>query len=1153
MGTASCVAVGTAVLGFAPLGALAQDDVDEIENVDDIDNATPDDSDVIVVTGVRSSLKSAQDIKRNADTIVDSITATDIGSFPDKSVAEALQRVAGVTVSRFAASGDTAHFSAEPSGVIVRGLQQVRSEFNGRDSFSANSSRGLSFGDVSPELMGGVDTYKNQMAELIEGGIAGTVNLRTRTPFDQPGQLISISGSANYNDLAESVTPEVSGLYSNRFETSIGEFGILANVAYSKVNTRTEGVQLYRMWLAEDVFQDGLTYLPERHILRDNEYDRERTGVALAGQWQDNDRKWLATLQYNRSEYQNAWEEYVLEAAYGADISYSRALDYTVTPGEAIARYDTIPQALLGTNLTFDEDGFLQTGTLVGDNTSWTGNPDPNAGDWTGYFALLDSGEPLFTQCYNWQGCYGQYSTDRGENPVSPLSQRGARFGTRTRSNNNKNVTQDIGFNLKYAPTDRLRFNFDAQWIDASVDNYDIEIAFETYAQQAVDYTGDLPVLTLETPPNMGVTNGYLERPDSYRYQYVMDHIEESTGEEYAFRGDAEYDIDNGWLSSIKVGTRYANRQQDIQNSAYNWQSMGAATWQARGHIYNINRFDPPADFGNYAARRPLPDGSTVDGPPGINFNGYPDTLDRRLWDGGFFGGGLLNGANAFMFFDMDVAQDKEQLAGALGASALGFDIAGAGWDPICSNTGDRIDEVAGTCYTPAELANVEEETYAGYAQLNFGGSEAQLFGVPFSGNIGVRYVHTINSSSGGIDLPQLGNDLFQDLDLSGTIEPDERAVDNVICVPNPPREVTGPDGEPTGEVLPPEIPFSNGCYLSEDDIRFSLGGSSLTTAEAKHDHWLPSANIKFDLTDEFILRFAASRAMSRPDFGQLRNYASIGVSLPSNEGDPSYITDENGEIIGIDPIYTASGQNPYLEPVTADQFDVSFEWYFSDVGSFTLAGFYKKFHDYIQTDRYNREVTVNGITRTVDTRGPINGDGASIKGFEVAYQTFFDFLPTPLDGFGVQANYSYIDNSGIQNTQPAATAGEGTEQFSGGTYETGALEGLSEHAYNLVGLYEKGPFAARLAYNWRSEYLVTVVDCCVAYPVWNDDQGLLDGSLRYRLNDNFELSLSAQNLLNTKTKTRQQVTDLSEGALLLPTGYFQNDRRYTLGLRTKF
>ncbi len=102
------------------------------------------------------------------------MTATDIGSFPDKSVAEALQRVAGITVSRLQSNDDSTHFSAEPAGVLIRGLTFVRTEFNGRDSFSADGYRGLNFNDISPELMAGVDVYKNQTAEMIEGGIAGS-------------------------------------------------------------------------------------------------------------------------------------------------------------------------------------------------------------------------------------------------------------------------------------------------------------------------------------------------------------------------------------------------------------------------------------------------------------------------------------------------------------------------------------------------------------------------------------------------------------------------------------------------------------------------------------------------------------------------------------------------------------------------------------------------------------------------------------------------------------------------------------------------------------------------------------------------------------------------------------------------------------------
>ncbi len=142
------------------------------------DTAAPD----IVVTGFRQSLSTAQGIKRNSDVIVDSVTAEDIGALPDRSVTETLQRIPGVSINRFAAGVDPDHFSVEGSGVVVRGLTYVRSEFNGRDAFSAGNSGGLSFADVPSELLGGVDVFKSPSADRIEGGIAGVVNLRTRVP-----------------------------------------------------------------------------------------------------------------------------------------------------------------------------------------------------------------------------------------------------------------------------------------------------------------------------------------------------------------------------------------------------------------------------------------------------------------------------------------------------------------------------------------------------------------------------------------------------------------------------------------------------------------------------------------------------------------------------------------------------------------------------------------------------------------------------------------------------------------------------------------------------------------------------------------------------------------------------------------------------------
>ena len=195
-------------------------------------------------------------------------------------------------------------------------------------------------------------------------------------------------------------------------------------------------------------------------------------------------------------------------------------------------------------------------------------------------------------------------------------------------------------------------------------------------------------------------------------------------------------------------------------------------------------------------------------------------------------------------------------------------------------------------------------------------------------------------------------------------------------------------------------------------------------------------------------------------------------------------------------------------------------------------------------------------MTKTVQVSGPANGKGAKIEGFEVAYNRFFDFLPKPLDGFGVQTNFTYLKNKGVPNSNLTTNF-----PVAGGVavpaLNPGSLEGLSKYSFNVVGLYEKPnfPLAFRLAYNWRSKYLITASDCCVGLPVWQSAAGYLDGSVRYSINDQFELSLEGSNLLNTQTKTLQQLTDETspEGkTILVHNSWFRQDRRFTVGVRWK-
>ena len=1094
--SASVLALGVITAGLAPTMAMA---ADAAAAADTGTTAV----DELVVTGLRQSLATAQLTKRDSDTVVDSISAADIGAFPDKSLAEALQRVPGITVNRFAASDDTSHFSAEPSGVLVRGLSQVRNEFNGRDTFSANSSRGLGWGDISPELLAGVDVYKNQTAEMIEGGIAGTVNIRTRAPFDSPGRVIEANVRVNYGDITKQYTPDVSAILSDRWDTSIGEIGLMLNVAHSEVQTTSEGIQYGRMAVLQDIYGPGLKYIPSSVSNRITTYDRVRNGLVVGGQWQDHDHKFLLTTQYDRSTYENTWKEHGV-VSYPMDL-FAKDVRFVISP---TVNPEIAPLPAPGSTFSFDPSGNFENGVLTvlqcctasGGGNSWWGVQDmpsmpsglvvpPDQA--SSNIAVNSSGQAMLHPCYSWMG-------PTWPNGACAFPGRAPDVNAVTRFNHSRNMTEDGSIHLKWNPTDDLRVDFDVQRVHSTVKSYDVEVGQYSFANLSLDATGARPVMTLLDPTNINQSPGGLGNPNNYRYNHVMDHIEDSSGSETAARVDGEYQFHTSWLDSLKVGVRYADREQTVRYSTFNWGNI-ANDWNlesGQSAFWNIDNHTPSGAF-----------------------KGYPQGLiDVRTFGSSFFG----TAPRQFAFFNMDALA-------AGGANLLSYQNLGVGqdqWTPICNRAGTV------GCFLPAELNQVSEKTTAAYALLKFGGPALEFGGLKFSGNIGVRYVSTDDRANGSIQNP---------IPFNSNI---------TICVANPPPPPPAPAG----------LPNSIGCYLSAQELAFNSGGGENSTVSTTHHNWLPSFNLKVDLNDHWLVRFAASRAMSRPDFGLLKNYINIQTSLPnvSNPNDPRWIKDAAGNVTGVNPTYTADGYNPSLKPATADQFDLSLENYFGSVGYFSFTGFYKQFHDYIQYGTYNRDVTINNVTRSVLIRGPMNGDGARLAGFEVAYQRFFDFLPGIWSGLGIQANYTYIQNHGITNSNlkvasggaSGATPQPGTN---GTALQVSDLEGISKHTFNIVGMYEKGPVALRLAYNWRSSFLVTAVDCCTYLPEYTESQGFMDASIRYRLTDHVELSLEGTNLLNTQTVIKQQVTDSSAGGLLAPGAWFQNDRRFVFGVRFKY
>jgi TonB-dependent receptor len=267
---------------------------------------------------------------------------------------------------------------------------------------------------------------------------------------------------------------------------------------------------------------------------------------------------------------------------------------------------------------------------------------------------------------------------------------------------------------------------------------------------------------------------------------------------------------------------------------------------------------------------------------------------------------------------------------------------------------------------------------------------------------------------------------------------------------------------------------------------------------------WLPNASIRVHFTPQFQLRLSATQTRTRPTFAQLNPSATLG-SPPANcngAGDPFACARVGG------------GGNPFLKPFTSNNYDASLEYYFSRTGFISAAVFRRDLEGFIQ----NQEVRyVDPTLGPVIINGPVNTGKGRIDGVEVQFTTFFDFLPQWAQGFGVQANATYLD------------AKTGFPNGSGG-FQLDRILGVAKWTYNLVGMYERGGLSVRLSYNHRGSSIETRQDRGddlyfeTAHPA-----GRLDLSTSYAVTDNFTLFFDWTNMLNNPF--RQDLSSARAGA----------------------
>ncbi|MEM7638105.1 MAG: TonB-dependent receptor [Pseudomonadota bacterium] len=1045
---------------FGMPGVMAQEDVADDSAVENVSDNTTDEEarqDVIVVQGVRGALQTARNLKRDSDTFVDSITASDVSQLPDLSVAEALARVPGVVTQRFELGGSDGDFpSPEGSGNIIRGLQYVRSEFNGRDAFSANGGRALEWASIPPELIGAVDVFKNQSADMIEGGISGVVNLRTLEPFDRDGLVAVAIADGTYTDLAEEWSPGFSAVLGNRWDTDNGEFGLLGSFSTSTLNSEIHGFQYGPLLTLDNPFQAGSTIaLPGGWQARDVEFERERDSYYLAGQWRAPDGNTELTVKAVRVENQTQSDERTFE--FFTDAESWNNFEFLGGPSAFSIR-------------PFTSDGISQcngNGEAANGGIGICETLRPVDG------GLFESGI-VSNQLRDW---LGDGSTGTGS--------LGTNFRSLAVFEQRESVTQDISANLKWRANDQWFFEFDAHYTDAEAtldrfwaggdhfSDYSYDFSDPMNPQVSLFQTGTALQSWVPLGGQDGSAPTSLADPSTAYLLFVADQFEDNTGDLYALRGDAEYEFaDEGWFDSVKFGARYSEREQINRSAGLNWAAI-APPWDG-GYLPYSNRQDPTAfevfDFSDFQR------GGLFVGDAGVVFPSRAQLSD--------YGSFVTSLANEPL---LNVSRDED------GDLVIGT------WTPLAQ---DGVVDYAGRGVDGL----VNEKTMNFYGMLNFGNEFDN--GQALSGNIGLRYVKT-DISGGGV----LGYSEFAEI---------------------------GPNDDPAANprTYLPEL----AAFLDQPDEFIGIDNS--------YEYWLPSLNVKWELNDEMLIRFAASQAITPPNIQDLNASRNASAVL-------GFITDPNpapgtqpGVIDIVPDAVRFDGGNPNLEPIEATNFDLSFEWYFGDDGQFTVSGFHKELENIIVFGTTNEgSATFDGLTIPLDFGGVTNLNDGNLTGVEIAYQQFYTDLPGLFGNLGLQANVTFIDSESTPLPSFEDANGDGVPDDFLTVYRYGIdqLLGLSDISGNLIGIYQDDRFEARLAYNWRSDYFSSYRDFVTGNPIIQEEIGFLDASFKWDITDQIQIGVLGANLLDTKAFASQQVDQAGQR---FARSSFVNDRRFEVSIR---
>jgi TonB-dependent receptor len=511
----------TLVLGSTVLGSVAI--------AQEANQGSAQSLDEIVVTGIRGSLISSMNLKREAQGVVDGIVAEDIGKFPDTNLAESLQRITGVSIDRSIGEGSkitVRGIGPDYNLVLLNGRQMPGATIG--DTFASNS-RSFDFANLASEAIAGVEVYKTSRASTSTGGIGASVNIKTTRPLDAPGTRMSFglkgvmdqsADNLPSNTQGDSVTPELSGIYSQTSDD--GMWGIALTASYQERAAGYNQASVGNGWRPFGADQGGWGAIPpdpNPNIINRpsgddiysvpqnlgygfNSIERKRTNGQATFQFKPTDAL-TATLDYTYSENKVHTRRNELSVWFNFGASAS---SWTDGPVAAPLQYSEI----------------------------YTFNDDPNT----------------------------PFVVEGG----SDVSMGGADYAT-------KNVNNSVGFNLAWEATEKLGLELDHHSSTATSgadspfgSNAVLGVASLIRGTTTADFSKDFPVISIVLPADY---NGQL-RPSmnqvtgsSFRNSYTKAEIEQTQLKgKFELNDASRLDFGVG-LTEVNNRSAFANVQSD--------------------------------------------------------------------------------------------------------------------------------------------------------------------------------------------------------------------------------------------------------------------------------------------------------------------------------------------------------------------------------------------------------------------------------------------------------------------------------------------------------------------------------------------------------------------------------------------------------------